>query len=90
MTKTKTKIPHMHRKQIKALDRAIKVLIDWRRRHYGPGHWAYERGDRGMTFIEDGHRHYLDITQDIQQLEDLKEIILEPGDQYQLFVGEQL
>lgn len=51
-----------------------------------------------MTFADDGHRHYESITQDIQQLEDLKEIILEPpavvsdepgpGAQMELFIEE--
>jgi hypothetical protein len=61
--------------QLKALDIAIKCVTDWRRRHYATGEAAYNRGDRGLTFIEDGHKHYTEFSQVIRQLEDLKEIL---------------
>lgn len=67
------------RAQLKAIDIAIKCVTDWRRRHYGPGHWAYESGVRDLTFAEDGHRHYEEYSQALRQLEDLKEILTDPG-----------
>ena len=67
------------RAHLKAIDIAIKCVTVWRRRHYGPGHWAYESGVRDLTFAEDGHRHYEEYSQALRQLEDLKEILTDPG-----------
>lgn len=65
--------------QLKALDIAIKCVTDWRRRHYAVGESAYQKGIRDLTFAEDGHKHYEEYTQALRQLEDLKEILTDPG-----------
>lgn len=67
------------RKQVAALEAAIKVLKDWRRRHYGPGHWAHESGVRELTFVEDGQKNWEKFTTHIQTLEDLIEIVTDEG-----------
>jgi hypothetical protein len=64
--------------QKKALQLAIKTLIDWRRRHYAMGEEAFKKGI-DFTFAVDGHRNYTEYTQAIHQLEDLIEIITDPG-----------
>jgi hypothetical protein len=79
MTTMANALQASQRAQIAALQAGIKVLTDWRRRHYGPGHWAYESGVRDLTFAEDGHKHYQEYSEHIHQLEDLIEIITDPG-----------
>lgn len=69
---------HKKISQKKALELAIKTLIDWRRRHYAPGEEAFKKGI-DLTFAITGHHHYTEYTQAIQHLEDMIEIITDPG-----------
>ena len=81
----------IHRKQITALKLAIESLKRERRRLHAAGDHAYRKGFRtvdlgkgritGTTlgFAEADHAGYVEYTQAIQQLEDLIEIILDPG-----------
>jgi len=95
------KIPmNTHAKQIKAINLAIEALKRERRKLYAAGEAAYNQGMRtdvintnGTTgelfaFAEDGHKGYTEYTDSIQELEDLKDILLDPGvtkDQIEMF-----
>lgn len=82
---------NIHRKQISALELAIDALTD-KRRKFAPGEKAYTRqGLRpdkmqdeeftytGFVFVEQDHKSYTEYTQAIQELEDLIEILEDPG-----------
>ena len=66
------------KKQLKSLDLAIKALTERRRKMYAAGESAFQKGI-DFTFAVDGHRHYDEHTQAIQALEDLKDILADPG-----------
>jgi hypothetical protein len=66
------------RKQLKAIDLAVKALTERRRKLYAAGESAFQKGI-DFTFALDGHRHYDEHTQAIRELEDLKEILTDPG-----------
>lgn len=78
-------------KQIHALELSIDALKEKRRREFSAGEFAYRQGIRvdvlksgGVTgtlfgFSESGHEKYVEYTEAIQQLEDLIEIITDPG-----------
>jgi hypothetical protein len=66
------------RNQLKAINLGIKALTERRRKLYAAGEAAFQKGI-DFTFAVDGHRHYDEHTQAIRQLEDLKEIITDPG-----------
>lgn len=80
-----------HRQQVKALKLAIEALGRERRRNFAAGDHAYRLGMRrdevnrdGITgelfaFAEDDHRSYMEYTKAISELEDLIEIITDPG-----------
>ena len=65
--------------QKKAIQLAIMTLKDWRRRNYTAGEAAYQSGVRGLTFADNGHKHYVEYSEAIQQMEDLIEILEDPG-----------
>jgi hypothetical protein len=79
------------RKQIAALKAGIEALRDERRRNYASGEHAYQNGMRKDTlksegvegelfmFAEDGHKNYVLISEHIKQLEDLIDIVSDPG-----------
>lgn len=89
--------------------RAIKIAIDaiekMRREEYAVGHAAYMQGIRfdeikdkkvkGVSFAwtHDDYKKYIECTQAIRQLEDLEEILTDPGvkidEQLSMFVEEQ-
>lgn len=81
----------IHSKQIRALKHAIQTLEKERRR-FSVGHLAYTQqgirpdpikaeGVTGTAFdwVETDHRHYEECEQDIQELNDLIEILEDPG-----------
>lgn len=65
--------------QRKSIELAIKALTERRRRYYAAGEAAYQKGIRGMTFADDGHKHYTQHSEAIRQLEDLIEILEDAG-----------
>jgi hypothetical protein len=77
--------------QLKAIDLAIEAIEDVRRRKFAAGDAAYRQGIRkdvikdksvtgtGFAWAEDDHNSYVELTQAIRQLEDLKEILVDPG-----------
>jgi len=66
------------RDQLKAIDIAIKCIAQVRRKYYAAGEAAYQKG-MDFEFAKTGHKHYEEHSQAIRQLEDLKEIITDPG-----------
>jgi hypothetical protein len=74
----------------RAIDLAIQSLTDARRK-YAPGHAAYLQGIRvdvikdkrvtgtGFTWAEEDYRKHEEYSQAIQEMEDLKEILADPG-----------
>lgn len=90
----------IHNKQIAAIKLAIESLKKERRAHFAAGGHAYRNGMRtdvidsegvtgvGFSFAEDGHASYTQYTDAIQELEDLIEVLTDPGvtrDQERLF-----
>jgi len=82
-------------RQIKAIKLAIEALVKERRK-FSSGHVAYEQqhirpveinseGITGVTmgFAEDEHRKYKELDDAIQAMEDLIEIITDPGVTYE-------
>lgn len=81
----------IHDKQVAALKLAIVSMTEKRRRLYAAGNHAWLSGLRTDTipgnevsgelfsFAEDGHRSYEEYTDAIQQLEDMIDIITDPG-----------
>jgi len=79
------------RRQIAALKYVIELAKEDRRRNYAAGEHAYQHGVRvdkfsgdgiegqSFGFAEDGHENYVLISEHIRQLEDLIEIISDPG-----------
>ena len=79
------------RKQVTALKRAIISLERDRRRNFAAGEAAWQQGVRSdaikdkkitgklFTFAEDDHKSYVLLTSHIQELEDLIEIVTDPG-----------
>ena len=78
-------------KELRALDLAIQALEE-KRREYSPGHVAYTRdGVRadeiiddkvtgvGFTWAQENHKKYIEYDQAINRLEDLKDILADPG-----------
>jgi hypothetical protein len=65
-------------KQLAAIDLAIDALEDIRRRRHAMGEVAFHKG-HDFIFAEKGHANYTKYTQAIQELEDLKEILTDPG-----------
>lgn len=66
-------------KQVKALRLAIKVLTENRRR-FAAGEAAYtQQGITDLTFAVSGHKNYVEHNNAIQELEDLIEIVTDPG-----------
>ena len=63
--------------QKRALELGIKALQEIRRRRYASGEEAFKQGV-DFTFAIDGHRHYTEYTEAIQQLDDLIEILQAP------------
>jgi hypothetical protein len=75
------------KKQTAALTLAIRALGVERRRHFAAGEAAYQAGIRAdkidtdgiqgeaFTFAEEGHKHYVEYTKAMQELEDLIEIV---------------
>lgn len=79
-----------HAKQISALKLAVECLERERRARYAAGEAAWRQGIRPtemkgeisgvqFSFAEDGHKKYLEYSQAISQLEDLQEILTDPG-----------
>jgi xanthine dehydrogenase molybdopterin-binding subunit B len=67
------------RKQIKALKLAIKALTESKRKH-AAGEAAYtQQGIKDLTFTIYGHKHYTEHAEAIDELEDLIEILTDPG-----------
>jgi hypothetical protein len=78
-------------KQTKAIYLAIDALERERRRLYAAGEAAYQQGIRtvkidnegvtgeAFTFAEEGHAGYIEYTEAIQQMQDLIEILTDPG-----------
>ncbi len=79
---------------IAALRLAIEALTRERRRLHAAGEAAYNQGIRTdviesdeltgvlFSFAEDGHRSYAEYTKAIQELEDLIEVLTDPGVTY--------
>ena len=78
-------------KELRALDLAIQALEE-KRREYSPGHVAYTRdgiradeiNDKkvsgvGFAWAQEDHKKYLEYDQAINRLEDLKDILNDPG-----------
>jgi hypothetical protein len=74
----------------KAIDLAIQALTYYRRAKYATGEDAYRRGIKadqmtGMitgapfSWVEEEHNHYMECSRALQELEDLKEILSDPG-----------
>lgn len=78
-------------KQVPALQLAIEALTRERRRICAAGEAAYRTGIRKnminsegvtgevMSFAEDGHKGYTEYSNAIRELEDLIEIVTDPG-----------
>jgi hypothetical protein len=68
------------RKQLNAIDPAIDALKDIRRRRFAMGEVAYtQQGITDLQFAIRGHSGYEKYTKAIQELEDMKEILTDPG-----------
>jgi hypothetical protein len=65
-------------RQVAALNLAIKALTERRRKLYATGEAAFVKGI-DFTFAVDGHKHYTEHSQAIKTLEDLIEILTDPG-----------
>lgn len=84
-----------HAKQIAAIKLAIESLTRERRRYFAAGDHAYRNGMRaypingnaitgvGFGFAEEGHKNYQEYTDAIQQLEDMIEVLSDPGVTYE-------
>lgn len=84
--------------QLKALGIAIDAIEQMRRQKYAVGHAAYMQGLRadeikdkkitgvGFAWAQQDHKKYVECSEAIRQLEDLQEIITDPG----AMVDEQL
>lgn len=64
--------------QIKAVELAIEALTERRRAKYAAGEAAHKQGI-DLEFAHRAHKHYTTHTEAIQQLEDLIEILQDPG-----------
>jgi hypothetical protein len=85
----------IHKKQIAALRLAIEALEDKRRTKFAVGDGAYRLGVRpdelkgdelkytGLDFAEKDHKKYQQYTKAIQELEDLIDILEDPGVAYE-------
>lgn len=81
----------IHSKQISAINLSIDALTRERRKLHAAGEHAYQQGIRpvelnsngiegvGFLFAEDGHAGYVEYTKAIQELEDLIEVLTDPG-----------
>lgn len=91
----------LHNKQIFAIKLSIESLTRERRKLHAAGEHAYQHGIRSVEinsngiegteflFAEDGHAGYIEYTNAIQELEDLIEVLTDPGvthDQPRLFI----
>ena len=56
--------------QSKAIKLAVQALAERRRRFYVAGEAAYQKG-LDFEFAINGHKHYMEHTEAIRQLEDL-------------------
>ena len=77
--------------QIKALKLAISCLEDHRRKNFAVAHAAYSQGIRpddikgngitgvGFAWVTEGEAHYQEYIDAIRQLQDMIEIITDPG-----------
>lgn len=82
---------NLHNKQISAIKLSIEALTRERRKLYAAGEHAYMRqglrpveysGDiegTGFLFAIEGHKGYTEYTNAIQELEDLIEVLTDPG-----------
>ena len=74
-----SKKPSVHtRKQVSALKLAIQALTYLRRQRYAAGEAAYQKGV-DFTFATYGHKHYLEYTHAMDELDDLIEILTDKG-----------
>lgn len=64
--------------QVKAIELAIQALEERRRRNYAAGEAAYQKSI-DLEFAIRAHKHYTEHTEAIRQLEDLIEILTDPG-----------
>jgi hypothetical protein len=82
---------HYLQPQIKAIKLAIETLTE-KRRQYASGHVAYTRQKirpveikdtevrgTGFAWVESDHKRYVEYDEAIRQLEDMIEIITDPG-----------
>lgn len=65
--------------QIQAIKLAITALTERRRTKFASGESAWLKGLHSLDFAATGHLHYTEHSEAIQQLEDLIEILRDPG-----------
>lgn len=81
----------LHKKQISAIKLSIDALTRERRKLHAAGEHAYQQGMRPVEinsngiegteflFAQDGHTGYIEYSDAIQELEDLIEVLTDPG-----------